>query len=237
MQSARRFPQRQAWLLLWLLLAAGLLLVPRVRTVTCHSQQGVIEDGVCQELQAQLAGRLLLWTNFARQSIFDELLVHPVYSQSYQLLSVSKRLQGTLHLELLIRDPDYRLRVAEDSYLLNLNPTLRQDDPELHILSIDFLADPAELLSKGQLQEVYHAHFMSLSQALRRYKIPSTQVLWHSDQEICVQTADLCLLLDTELDFDYQLWRAAQVLNDRDLEDDLRRHHTLDLRFRQPVLK
>jgi hypothetical protein len=222
----------------YLLFAVSLLLFlffNRVTNLSCVADDGFLEDGVCNDLRRHFLGRSLFLTDFTADQVWDEFLFNSSYGQSYQFNDLEKFLDGRLILHLSVKGPDYRLRFGEENFLLNQSNRLRQDQPELSLTTIQFLA--GEIIKNGEVDFAYHQQFLKLQQALLRYDLSKVLVIWRLDTEICLQVDQLCALIDTQADFDYQVWRLKQVLGDSNLQTALDEYRVLDLRFRQPVFK
>lgn len=225
------------WLLylFWAFFVLLLLFFARVRQLTCVADDGVLESGVCDDLSQHFTHRSLFFTDFTADQVWDEFLLNPKYSQSYQYQRMQKFLDGRLVLHLSVKGPDYRLRIGDENFLLNQSNRLRQDQAELVLTTIQFEA--GAIIKNAELDLAYHQKFLQLQQALSRHNLTGILVVWRSDLEICLQVDGLCALIDSEADFDYQVWRLKQVLEDANLQVSLDEYPILDLRFRQPVLK
>lgn len=212
------------------------------RKLECRLDGATLESGVCERLEQRFRNRSLFFTDLENDQIWDELLADQQYSQAYQYQKISKSLFGQVQLLLLAKLPDYRLIVGQEKYLLNQNNKLRNNQDNLLMTSINFLADEL-IIDRGYLQEAKHQKFLSLSQALSNYQIVTNKIIWLSDQEIQLflnlpsTNNELVVIIDGEQDFVYQMQRLSLVLTQNDLSAIIADKKNLDMRFNLPVLQ
>ena len=219
-----------------------------VRSVDCQ-YQGLINHSqeltlVCQDIEQALTGRSLLFSDFNRSSVWQEIANNQQYQHNYHLQSSLKILPHQLVLTLDSKAPDYRLSIvqadgARRSFLLNQNNRLRTDQAELDVLNIVCQADAVMLESNDSyLDSDYHQLFLKLSQAVSQQDLPVKQVLYQSDE---LWQLDLgrswLVVIDRYTDFERATQQLAIVLADQQAENIIQGHHFLDLRFNLPVVR
>jgi hypothetical protein len=206
------------------------------KKINCLAISNAIESGVCEKINQRFRHKSLFFTDFENDQIWDELLATEEYSQVYQYQEIKKNLLGTADLTLLTKLPDYRIIIGQERYLLNQNNKLKNDQERLDLPSIEFMG--GELIeNQGYLDERYHHKFLALSQALQKYQVKTTKIIWQSNQEIRLNVGHLEIILDDLKSFDHQIKRLSLVLNKEELKETLQTKKLLDMRFNLPVLK
>ena len=207
-----------------------------VKTVDCQIDDGFLEPGICNRIEDSWKNKSLFFTDFVEDEIWSDLATSQEYGQSYQIQDLTRILPNKLLIKLSRRLPSYRLKVADQSYLLSQNNILKQDQADLDILTIE--TELNDLIEKNTLRDSYHQKFSSFIQAINDNQIEVKRIVWKDKTEIVLETKNyLKVILDEEEDFNYQMKRLAAVLNDPSLEDTLKENKYLDLRFKLPVLK
>ena len=207
-----------------------------VKTVDCQIDDGFLEPGICNRIEDSWKNKSLFFTDFVEDEIWSDLATSQEYGQSYQIQDLTRILPNKLIIKLSRRLPSYRLKVANESYLLSQNNILKQDQADLDVLTIE--TELNNLIDKNTLKDSYHQKFSSFIQAINDNQIEVKRIVWKDKTEIVLETKDyLKVILDEEEDFNYQMKRLAAVLNDPSLEETLKENKYLDLRFKLPVLK
>ena len=216
-----------------------------VRQLNCQlePEQGGIES-VCQFLEAKFSGRSLFFYRFENDAVWDELLEKSDYSQVYQLESYTKTLPSKLNLKLLASLPDYRLQYLdeegqEQKFLINQNNKLKNDHPDLDILTIVYLGEE-EIVDEAQLflNESAHQKFLALARAIEQFDIPAEDLVWQNDSLLKLNIGKSWLvLLDSETNFSKAMQALGFLLKDEESLEKVHGHQYLDLRFRLPVLR
>ena len=208
---------------------------------TDHSQELTL---VCQDIERALAGRSLLFSDFSRSPVWQEIADNQHYQHNYHLQSSLKILPNQLVLTLDSKSPDYRLSIVQvngdqNSFLLNQNNRLRADQTELKVLTIICQAETAVLEPNGNyLNSDYHQLFLKLSQAVNQQDLPVKQVLCQADELWQLDLGKSWLVvIDRYTDFERAMQQLAIVLADQQAQDMIQGHRFLDLRFNLPVIR
>lgn len=206
------------------------------RQIDCFSADIALENGVCEKINNHFKNKSLFFTDFENDQIWDELLAVQEYSQVYQYQKINKSLLGKVKLYLIAKQPDYRLVIGQDKYVLNQSNKLKNNQENLNLPTIELTGD-INIIDHGYLSEDQHSKFLSLSQALQKYQIKAERILWQNDQEIHLFLAEIEVIIDNNKDFNYQMERLSLVLKQDDIKAVLSTKKFLDMRFNLPVLK
>lgn len=229
-----------------LLVVLVLFFAFRIRIVNCQyenlNQQEITQ--VCQELNQAFVGKSLLFSDLEQADIWQKLLEHDDYQETYHLVKMSKSLPSTVTLHLNSKPPDYRLKIEDkkgqgNSYIINQNNRLKKNQAELNVLNIIYQGEK-EILDNNNayLTEDYHQLFLTWHNAIDHWEIPVKAIIWQSNELIKLDLGRSWLvILDLQVDFTEKMRVLAAIISDEESLVKIQEHQFLDLRFNLPVIR
>lgn len=206
-----------------------------VKQVRCTIEGDRCPDVIQQQLQTELGGRSLFFSNHQQQVAALQL------SQPIELLQIHKELPAQLMVSFSTTEPSYALQIVDTQYLVDIAGRMSfqtSTEGNQRYQVIEFIGSETEIRADNIVVEKYHQFILDLLHQLSEHRISAAniEVIDVMEARIAVADGNIYILDTTNPAQQVQkIEYIRKYLQTNTIE--ISAPFEIDVRFRQPVLR
>ncbi len=211
-----------------------------VLTFAFRIKQVKVEGVAAQQFPQQqlkfLHNKSLFFTNFEKTPLFT----NPIKNEQGQIFipkKISKKLPSTIIIRFQQEDPLYRLQWRDETYLINSNDFLGQDDDSFDLTLVSVSSNYDHLIKGDKLDSQLNSNIQLLLKYLERNDLHPKEIFLDQHQSY-LQVDQTRFIFEDEADFSVLTAKMKTIVANLDyIREQVPDYNEIDLRFDLPVVE